>query len=70
LLTCRAPEVRFLPGLGRPTAAVHAATNAIALDAACIRLRARPGSYALEVVLRGIGGAQGTPAQVFLRVGH
>jgi hypothetical protein len=54
--------------LGSKTAAVHGGTNAIALDAAAIRRRTKPGSYALEVVLHGAGGTQGPRAQTVIRV--
>lgn len=54
--------------VGSRTAAVHGGTNAVALDAAAIRRRTRPGLYALAVVLRGAGGTPGPPAQVVQRV--
>jgi hypothetical protein len=54
--------------LGSTTAAVHGGTNAIALDAAAIRRRTKPGSYALDVVLHGAGGTQGPRAQTSVRV--
>jgi hypothetical protein len=54
--------------VGSKTAAVHGGTNVVALDAAAIRRRAKPGFYVLEVVLRGAGGTRGAPAQSFVRV--
>jgi hypothetical protein len=54
--------------LGPKTAAVHGGRNAIALDAAAIRRRTKPGSYALDVVLHGAGGTQGPRAQTSVRV--
>jgi hypothetical protein len=54
--------------VGSRTAAVHDGTNVVALDAAAIRRRAKPGFYVLEVILRGAGGTRGVPAQTFVRV--
>ena len=54
--------------VGSKTTTVHGGTNAIALDAAAIRRRTKPGSYALDVVLHGAGGTQGPRAQTSVRV--
>jgi hypothetical protein len=65
-------EYRIVGGtrhlVGSATAAVHGDTNTVALDAAAVRRRTKPGSYALQVVLRSIGGAQGAPALTSVRV--
>jgi hypothetical protein len=65
-------EYRTVAGKRQPvgsrTAAVHGGTNAIALDAAAIRRRTKPGRYVLEVVLRSADGTSSPPAQMVLRV--
>ena len=53
---------------GSATVAAHRGRNALTLSAAGFRRRLVTGTYVLEVVLRGAGGAAGRPASARVRV--